>query len=87
MSINYVSIPFKSGYYMCVEGSQRAETLHRANRAWVMGYDALANDLLATAMLQPGCAFDHRENLNIPCDEAVATALLNMNNSCETIKK
>jgi len=61
MSINYVSVPFKGAYYMCVEGSDRAITLAKANRAWTMGYDVLANDLLSTAMMQDGCAFDDRE--------------------------
>ena len=55
------SVPFKGGYYMCIEGSERAETLRNANRAWTMGYDTLARDLLAAAMMQPGCAFEHRE--------------------------
>jgi hypothetical protein len=58
---NYVSVPFKGGYYMCVEGSKRADALRRANRAWVMGYDDLADDLLGEAMEMPGCAFDDRQ--------------------------
>ena len=58
---DYVAVPFMGGHYMCVRNSPRAESLQRANRAWVMGYDDLANDLLAEALSRPGCAFEHRE--------------------------
>ena len=61
--VNYISVPFKGGYYMCVEGSKRADALRRANRAWVMGYDDLSSDLLDEALSSPGCAFDHRESV------------------------
>ena len=63
---NYVSVPFKGGYYMCVEGSKRADALRRANRAWVMGYEDLSKDLLNEALESPGCAFEHRENASKP---------------------
>ena len=70
---NYVSVPFKGGYYMCVAGSKRADALRRANRAWVMGYDDLANDLLGEAMEAPGCAFADREAMGR--DEVTVTGL------------
>ena len=57
-----VSVPFKGAYYMCVEGSKRADALQRANRAWVMGYDSLCEDLYQEALQAPGCAFEAREN-------------------------
>lgn len=56
-----VSIPFKGAYYMCVEGSKRADALQRANRAWTMGYDELSKDLFKEALESPGCAFEARE--------------------------
>ncbi len=59
--VNYVSVSFKGSYYMCVEGSARAECLMRANRAWTMGYDDLADELLGQALQSDGCAFEHRE--------------------------
>ncbi len=57
-----VSVPFKGAYYMCVEGSKRADALQRANRAWTMGYDELSKDLFNEALESPGCAFEAREN-------------------------
>lgn len=60
-----VSVPFKGAYYMCIEGSKRANVLQRAHRAWVMGYDDLCNDLYAEALTAPGCAFEARENGNV----------------------
>ncbi len=61
MSNRYVSVNFKGASYMCVEGSKRADALGRANRAWVMGYDSLADDLFDEAKQSEGCAFKHRE--------------------------
>jgi len=63
MSVNYVSVPFKGAFYMCVEGSKRADALQRANRAWTMGYDDLSKDLFNEAQESPGCAFEARENM------------------------
>ena len=57
-----VSVSFKGAYYMCVQGSKRADALQRANRAWVMGYDDLCADLFKEALEAPGCAFEAREN-------------------------
>jgi hypothetical protein len=57
-----VSVPFSSGYYMCVQGSARHETLNRANHAFNMGYRDLAEDLKQEALTKPGCAFEAREN-------------------------
>lgn len=56
------SVAFKGAYYMCVEGSKRADALRRANQAWVMGYDDLSKDLFNEAIEAPGCAFEAREN-------------------------
>lgn len=60
--VNYISVQFKGSNYMCVEGSKRANTLERANRAWTMGYDELAKELFEEALESEGCAFHHREN-------------------------
>ena len=56
-----VSVSFKGAFYMCVEGSKRADALRRANRAWTMGYDQLSEDLYNEALESPGCAFHARE--------------------------
>ena len=63
LPFNVVSVSFKGAYYMCVEGSKRADALKRANRAWTMGYDDLSKDLFNEALESPGCAFDARENI------------------------
>ena len=42
---------------MVISGSKRADALQRAHRAWVMGYDELANDLFDEAKNAEGCAF------------------------------
>ena len=60
---NYISVQFKGSSYMVVEGSKRADALTRANRAWTMGYDDLANDLFEEAKYSEGCAFTHRETI------------------------
>jgi len=57
-SDNYISVQFKGGRYMVVSGSKRADALQRAHRAWVMGYDELANDLFDEAKDSEGCAFE-----------------------------
>ena len=57
-----VSVAFKGANYMCIEGSKRADALRRANRAWLMGYDSLCDDLFSEALEAPGCAFEAREN-------------------------
>ena len=54
---DYISVQFKGGRYMVISGSKRADALHRAHRAWVMGYDELANDLFDEAKNAEGCAF------------------------------
>ena len=59
---SYIPVSFKGTSYMVVEGSKRADTLTRANRAWVMGYDDLSRELFEEAKSAPGCAFEHREN-------------------------
>ena len=56
------AVPFKGRSYMCISGSKRADALHRANRAWVMGYSDLCNELFNEALQAPGCAFEAREN-------------------------
>ena len=60
--VNYVSVPFKGAYFMCVEGSRRASLLRKANKAWTMGYDLTAFELEAQARDAEGCAFENREN-------------------------
>ena len=35
---------------MCVDGSARADALARANRAWMMGYDDLSQELFREAL-------------------------------------
>ncbi len=62
MNTFFISVPFKGATYMCVEGSKRADALRRANRAWVMGYDDLCNDLFNEALESPGCAFEARNH-------------------------
>ena len=57
-----VSVPFAGGYYMCVQGSPRHETLLRADHAFNMGNRALAEDLKQSALTKQGCAFEAREN-------------------------
>ena len=74
MSINYVSVPFKGSFYMCVEGSKRADALRRANRAWTMGYDELSADLYNEALESPGCAFEARERLSVVVDAVDSVA-------------
>ena len=54
---DYISVQFKGGRYMVSSGSKRADALQRAHRAWVMGYDELANDLFDEAKNAEGCAF------------------------------
>ena len=63
-SVTYpvVSVAFKGAYYMCVEGSKRADLLRSANRAWAMGYKDLTKKLHKDALAAPGCAFEAREN-------------------------
>lgn len=61
---NYVAVPFKGRNYMCVAESKRAHVLTRANRAWAMGYDDLADDLFSEALDADGCAFTVREQVN-----------------------
>ena len=56
-----VSVSFKCRDFMCIENSKRALVLTRANRAWVMGYEDLADDLFSEALDSPGCAFQARE--------------------------
>jgi len=57
---NYIAVSYKGSRYMCVDGSKRADTLTRANRAWMMGYDDLAVELFSEALDSEGCAFEHR---------------------------
>ena len=64
LPFNVVSVPFKGKQFMCVSGSHREDVLNRANRAWMMGYDDLAQDLLTEALSADGCAFEAREKLN-----------------------
>ena len=61
---NYIAVPYKGRSYMCLEGSPRVDLLNQANRAWVMGYDDLAANLLRSACAADGCAFEHREAQN-----------------------
>ena len=56
-----VSISFKGATYMCVEGSERADLLRKANNAWSMGYDELSRSILKEALAADGCAFDARD--------------------------
>ena len=60
-NIEYIAVSFKGRNYMCIANSKRHNALTRANRAWVMGYDELADDLFDEALEQPGCAFKARE--------------------------
>ena len=66
-----VSVPFKGAFYMCIEGSKRADALRRANKAWIMGYDQLSKDLFNEALEAPGCAFEAREAAMADIDHGV----------------
>ena len=57
---NYIAVSYKGRRYMCVDGSKRADALARANRAWMMGYEGLAQELFSEALNSEGCAFEHR---------------------------
>ena len=63
VTFKVASVPFAGAYYMCVENSPRHLTLARANHAFNMGYNNVAEDLKLEALSQPGCAFEAREGV------------------------
>ena len=59
---NLVRIEFKGEQYLCTADSHAADTLNRANRAWFMGYDSLADVLFDEAQASGCHVFDMFKN-------------------------